>query len=183
MNENFIIKLVDFAGATPFGNKEGREVYQKLLEQLDDHPTRKIIGISLSGITRTDASFPRESVISLAKSRNGEKGFFLQDFVSRDLMDNWDYAAKAKDLTMIVITLKGYELIGKALHPGSKTLLDFIMEHGTITTSAVSKAFDISAQNASAKLKKLLSAGLVLATKQTAESGGIEFVYTAIQKN
>lgn len=182
MKENIIIKLYDFVGDSAFGNKEGRNVYQKLLDQLDDHPDKKIIGISLEGITRTDASFPRESVVSLAKLKSGEKGFFLQDFVSKDLMDNWDYAAKAKDLTMIVIAEKGYELIGKELNPGSKTLLDFVMEHGTVTTSAVSKAFDISAPNASAKLKKLLSVGLVLATKQTAETGGMEFVYTAIQK-
>lgn len=182
MNENIVIKLSDIVGDSAFGNKEGREVFHKLLDQLDNHPDKKIIGISLAGVSRTDASFPRESVISLAKSRNGEKGFFLQDFVSRDLMDNWDYAAKAKDQTMIVLVGEGYELIGKVINPGSKNLLDFVMEHGTVTTSMVSKFFDISAQNASAKLKKLLSVGLVLATKQTAESGGMEFVYTAIKK-
>lgn len=182
MNENIIIKLFDLVGDSAFGNKEGREIYQKLLEQLDEHSDKKIIGISLDGVTRTDASFPRESVVSLAKSRNGEKGFYLQGFASRDLMDNWDYAAKAKDQTMIVLVDKGYELIGKALNPGSKSLLDFVMEHGTVTTSLVSKEFDISAQNASAKLKKLSSVGLVLATKQAAETGGMEFVYTAIKK-
>lgn len=181
MNENIIIKLSDFVGDSAFGNKEGREVYQKLLDQLDNHPDKKIIGISLAGIKRTDASFPRESVVSLAKSRNGEKGFFLLDFTSRDLMDNWDYAAKAKDQTIIVIVDGGYELIGKSLNPGTKSLLDFVMDNGTVTTSTVAKSFDISAQNASAKLKKLLSVGLVLATKQAAESGGMEFVYTAIK--
>lgn len=182
MKENFIIKIADFVGDSAFGNKEGREVFQKLLDQLDYHPDKNIIGISLKGISRTDASFPRESVVSLAKSRNGEKGFFLQDFKTRDLMDNWDYAAKAKDQTMIVITKDGYELIGKDINQGSKNLLDFVMKNLTVTTSMVAKEFDISAQNASAKLKKLLSVGLVLATKQTAESGGLEFVYTAIQK-
>ena len=181
MNENVIIKLFDFVGDSAFGNKEGREVYQKLLDKLDEHPDKRIIGISLDGVSRTDASFPRESVVSLAKSRNGEKGFFLRGFVSRDLMDNWDYAAKAKDQTMIVVMDEGYELIGKALNQGSKDLLDFVMEHRIVTTSMVSKSFDISAQNASAKLKKLLSVGLVLATKRTAETGGMEFVYTAIK--
>ncbi|GAB6906278.1 conserved hypothetical protein [Desulfosarcina cetonica] len=182
MNENIIIKLSDFVGDSAFGNKEGREVYQKLLDRLDAHPDKKIIGISLAGITRTDASFPRESVISLVKSRNGEKGFYLQDFASRDLMDNWDYAAKAKGLTMIVIVDDGYELIGVDITPSAKELLDFAMKHRTVTTSMISSEFDISAQNASAKLKKLSSVGLVLATKQTAETGGMEFVYTAIQK-
>ena len=181
MNENIIIKLFDFVGDSAFGNKEGREIYQKLLDKLDQYPDKKIIGISLDGVSRTDASFPRESIVSLAKSRNGEKGFFLQGFASRDLMDNWDYAAKAKDQTMIVVMEDGYELIGKALHPGAKDLLDFVMENRTVTTSMVSKSFDISAQNASAKLKKLLSVGLVLATKRTAETGGMEFVYTAIK--
>ena len=108
MKENFIISLYDLIGdSSAFGNHEGREIYQKLLSALDEHPDKKIIGISLIGITRTDASFPRESVISLAKSRKGEKGFYLQDFASRDLMDNWDYAAKAKEQNMIICTDNG----------------------------------------------------------------------------
>ena len=182
MNENIIIKLFDFVGDSAFGNKEGRETYQKLLDKLDAHPDKKIIGISLDGITRTDASFPRESVVSLVKSRNGEKGFYLQDFASRDLMDNWDYAAKAKGQTIVILVDNGYELIGIDIPPSAKNILDFAMKNKRVTTSMISSEFDISAQNASAKLKKLSSLGLLLATKQTAETGGMEFVYTAIQK-
>lgn len=184
MNENFVIDLLDLAGsATPFGNIEGREVYQKLLACLDSHPDKNIVGISLSGITRTDASFPRESVISLAKAKRGEKGFYLKDFASRDLMDNWNYAAIAKDQAIIVLTDSGYELLGNDISSGLRFLLDFVMKNKTVTTSKVAKELDVSAQNASAKLKKLLSMGLVLGAKQVAETGGMEFIYTAIQNN
>jgi len=184
MNENYIINLLDLADSpTPFGNLEGREVNLKLLSALDAHPSKNVVGISLKGITRTDASFPRESVISLAKAKRGEKGFYLQDFVSTDLMDNWRYAAIAKEQPLIVFTDDGYELLGNDISTGLKALLDFVMKSKVVTTSKVAEEFDVTAQNASAKLKKLLSTGLVLGSKQAAESGGIEFVYTAIRKN
>ena len=183
MDQNFTLKLYDLIGdSTAFGNDEGRHVYQKLLAELDKHPDKNVIGISLDGVTRTDASFPRESVISLAKSRSGEKGFYLEGFTSRDLMDNWDYASKAKGQTLIVYEGKNYHLIGNEINVGAKELLDFVMKHKTVTTSKVAEAFDISAQNASAKLKKLLSLGLVLGSKQAAESGGMEFIFSSIRK-
>ena len=184
MKENIVFRLRELIGdSSAFGNDKGREVFQKLLFELDAYPSKNIFGISLSGISMTDASFPRESVISLAKSRKGEKGFYLQDFASPDLLDNWDYAAKAKNQTIIVFIGSSYKLIGSDISPGSKDLLDFVMRSKTVTTSKVAKHFNVTAQNASAKLKKLLSLGLILGTKREAESGGIEFLYTAIQKN
>lgn len=187
MNENYkvIIKLSDLLpdddNTSAFGNDEGREVLHKLSKQLDSYPGKTVIGISLEGIRRTDASFPRESIVSLAKSKKGEKGFFLMDFVSKDLRDNWDYAAKAKEQPMIVLVHDGYEVIGHKLYSGAKELLDFIMGEGVVTTSKVAEKFDVSAQNASGKLKKLYNQGLILASKEVAESGGMEFVYKAIK--
>lgn len=182
MNEKITIKLADLTDSdTAYGNQEGREVYQKLLSVLDNHPSQNIFGISLAGIVRTDASFPRESVVSLAKSRKGEKGFYLQDFLSADLKDNWSYAANAKDQPIIIINDNGYEVLGGSLNSSTKDLLDFVMETRIVTTSMVATRFAVSAQNASSKLKKLYSLGLVLGSKQTAETGGVEFVYTAIQ--
>ena len=185
MNATIIINLYDLLGdSTAFGNDEGREVYQKLCTEIDKHPQNQIWGISLQGISRTDASFPRESVISLAKARRGEKGFFLLDFASKDLRDNWDYAAKAKEQPMIVLegaNSSKYELIGPIFAEGTKPLLDFIMQSSSVTTARVADHFGISAQNASAKLKKLNNQGLLIGTKSVAESGGIEFVYTPIR--
>jgi len=182
MEQALILNLRDILGdSTAFGNQEGRTVYQKLLSELDAHASKNIIGISLNGITRTDASFPRESVISLAKSRRGEKGFYLRDFISDDLFDNWNYAAIAKDQSMIVVTDAGYKLLGKEISDGLMKVLDFIMASGVVTTSIIANHFDVSAQNASAKLKKLISLGLILSSKQAAETGGIEFLYKAIK--
>ena len=50
-----------------FGNREGKEIYQKLLEVVESHPSQKVFGVSLGGVIATDASFPRESIVSLAK--------------------------------------------------------------------------------------------------------------------
>lgn len=183
MEEKIVLRLSELiGGSSAFGNDKGRKVFQKLLSELDAYPGKKIFGISLRGIDMTDASFPRESVILLAKSKRGEKGFYLQDFVSPDLMDNWDYAAKAKNQTIIVFVGGGYKLIGSDISPGLKNLLNFVMRCKTVTTSKVAKHFNVTAQNASARLKKLYSLGLILGVRREAESGGIEFLYTPIQK-
>ena len=179
-----IISLSDITGKKDFlsGNVLGKKVFQDLQRVTDAHPDVAIFGISLKGILATDASFPRESVVSLAKLLCGEKGFFLKDFVSDDLIDNWDYAAKAKNQAIIFQKgSKGYDVIGPDLGAGPRELLDFVMKEGVVTTSKVAKKFDVSAQNASAKMKKLHAMGLVLGSKETAESGGLEFVYQAIR--
>ena len=183
MNETFTVDLYDLVdGDTAYGNAEGREVYQKLVAKLDEYHRASIVGISLERINRTDASFPRESVVSLAKAMSGEKGFYIEKFGSKDLMDNWDYAAKAKGISLIAFVEDSYVLLGESLSAGLKSLLDMIMKAGHVTTAAVAEAFDLSVQNASAKLKKLSSLGLVLGAKRAAETGGVEYVYSAIRK-
>ena len=177
-----IIKLRDIIGKeTAFGNGLGRQVYQKLQAELDAHPASKTIGISFEGMEMMDASFARESVVSLAKAKRGEIGFYLKDFASRDLMDNWDYAAKAKDQPMIVIKDKGFEVIGPELSEGAKELLDFIMKNEVVTTAMAAKKLDIKIPNASVRLKKMLDQGLLLGEKVAAESGGTEYNFLAIK--
>jgi len=185
MNETSnIIKLIELTNSeNAFGNDEGREVFQKLAKKLDEFPSSKIFGISLEGIKRTDASFPRESIISLAKSKRGEKGFFLLDISGEDLLDNWHYAAKAKEQPMIVFSNGDYQVIGPSLSAGASELLSFIMQEGRVTSSMIVNKFGGSPQNASGRLKKLHTQGLVMSTKEVAESGGIEFVYTAIRRS
>lgn len=174
-----LVKLID--GDFPHGNEQGRIAYQKLAIEVDKYPNEIVFGISLKGITATDASFPRESVISLIKSKKGEKGFYLLGFANPDLMDNWDYAAAAKDQPVIVFLEEGYQIIGPTLGTGARDLLDYVMKEGKTTTSKVASKFGVSAQNASAKLKKLFLCGLILGAKESAMSGGMEFVYRAIK--
>lgn len=182
MNQNVItMRLRDFTRDDhPFGNKQGRETLSLISDFVDDHPS-DIYEISLEGIVATDASFPRESVISLAKLSKGEKGFYLTGSLTKDLLDNWHYAAIAKEQPLILKTDDDYSIIGPALNQGAKELLDFVMKEGEVTTSKVVQKFGGSAQNASAKLKKLYSTSLILGSKAVAESGGLEFVYRAIK--
>ncbi len=189
MNKNFpitpIIKLKDLLNGddTAFGNTEGRAVFQKLADAVDELPTHKIIGISLAEMKRTDASFPRESVIAFAKSKRGEKGFYLADFPDQDMFDNWDYAAKAKEQNLIVIEQEGYRVIGPILNAGTTELLDYVYLNDSVTTAKLSDDWGISPPNASAKLKKLYNQGLILGWKESATSGGHEYIYKAIKSD
>lgn len=180
------IRLKDLAGHNIlFGRIKGQELYSKLHSEISNYPESLIFCISLKGIEATDASYPRESVVSLAKTFKGEKGFFIKDIkpTDVDMLDNWDYGCDAKDQTLIVrFSEKEYKVLGPQIPESLKTLLDYVMqEEGEITTSKVASKFGITVQNASGRLKKLQSLGLILARKETAKSGGVEFVYTAIK--
>jgi len=182
MKENLVkIVLVDFTeSAHPFGNRKGREVYQKLLDVVEDHPATSIFVISLKGIKATDASFPRESVVSIAKQFRGEKGFFLTDFNSRDLIDNWSYAAKAKEQPLIIWYDHSHEIIGPDITSSTKDLVEYVIEKGKVTTSKVADDLNLSVQNASTKLKNLVKQGFVLRSEEIADTGGVEFKYHSI---
>lgn len=179
--KSLIIKLIDLVGDSfAFGNEKGREVFGKLQQIVDENPQQNVFGISLEGIEATDASFPRESVVSLAKLLREDKGFYLTGVTSKDLLDNWSYAATAKDQPIFVYD-SSYKIIGPVLTDGTTKLIDFIMRNKFTTTSMVASEFDISTQNASGKLKKLFRQGLILGKKEVAESGGHEFVYIPIK--
>lgn len=166
-----------------FGNPLGRQVFASLQTKLDGLPAESIAEISLAGIRVTDASFARESVISLAKLNAGRTGIFLSSIATPDIFDNWDYAAKAKGQAISVEQSDGtYKTIGPELTAGIRDLFEFAINERTVTTHKVAQHFDISSPNASAKLKKLAEMGLLLGRKETAETGGLEYVYRAIRR-
>lgn len=177
-----MLRLRDFtADDHPFGNVQGRETFRKLLEFIESHPLQKIFGISLEGIEATDASFPRESVVAIAKQYRGEKGFYLQDFNSRDLVDNWRYAAQAKDQPLIIWEGDGFEIIGPSVSSSTEVLIKYVLEKGTVTASKVATDLNLSVANASTRLKRLVSEGYLMRTEEIAESGGIEYLYHAMK--
>ena len=93
-----------------------------------------------------------------------------------------DYAAVAKDQPMLIWNSDGsYKLLGPKFPSSTLELLDFIHQQGEVTTSKVASKFELSTQNASGKLKKMFTQGLILGSKEIAESGGLEFIYTAIK--
>lgn len=174
-----VIKLLELTDGNshPFGNVIGREVFGKLRDFVDSHPIDKVFEVSLEGIEATDSSFPRESVISIAKQLRGEKWFYLSNLSSMDLIDNWDYGAKAKQQSLVVYNGE-HRIIGPDLKSSTKELLDLVLTRGTVSTANVAKELKISVQNASTRLKKLLNEGLIMRVEESSQTGGIEFLYS-----
>lgn len=179
-----ILNLLDFTNKNnhPFGNQQGKETFRKLKDYIDTHSSCSVFGISLADIVATDASFPRESVISIAKIYRESKGFYLLDVQNRDTLDNWDYAAKAKEQPLVVWDKDNYVILGPSLTTASKSLVNYVLTHGPVLASQVATDLGISVQNASTRLKKLVSEGYILRTEVAAESGGIEFIYQPIKQ-
>lgn len=176
-----VIKLLELTNDDHvFGNEDGRDVFLKLKQIVDKHPESDVFGISLEGIVATDASFPRESIVSLAKQYRGEKGFYLTDFISKDLVDNWNYAAQAKEQPLIIWHTNSHEIIGPSITPSTRELVEYVIKQGDVTTSKVAEALNISVQNASTKLKNLVKQGYILRTEEVAGTGGVEYIYRSI---
>lgn len=183
MNQkSVIVKLRDFTkNAHPFGNSEGKEVFRKLLDFVEQNPGAEVFGISLDGIEATDASFPRESVISVAKQLRGEMGFYLADISNRDLIDNWNYAARAKEQPLVIWNDGGFEIIGPELNKSTRDLVEYVLSKGSVLASQVASDLGLSVPNASTRLKTLVSHGFIRRTEDVADSGGIEYRYSAIK--
>ena len=183
MNQNKdVIKLLNFTNDDhPFGNVQGKETFRKLVDYIDDHPSVLIFGISLAGIEATDASFPRESVISVAQKYRELKGFYLEQVQNPDILDNWDYAANVKKQPLVYWNKNKYRVLGPKLTSASTELVSYVLTKGSVGASQTAEDLGISVQNASTRLKKLVNEGYILRTEDVAESGGIEFVYQAIK--
>ena len=185
MKQNSIkTKLIEFSGTNqPIGNIEGKATFRKLSEFVDSHPNYEVFGISLDGIKNTDISFPRESILSIAKLYRGQKGFFLEGMNKddRDLYDNWQGAAEAKNQPLVIWYDNSYEIIGPEISPSNLQLINYVLDNKTVTTSKVAFDLDITVHNASTKLKKLVDQGYIMRSEDIAESGGIEFIYHAIK--
>lgn len=183
MNQNTLrINLRSFTTDDhPFGNVQGKETFRKLADYIDAHPQAKVVGISLADIEATDASFPRESVVAVAKQYRGQKGIFLEGLKSRDIIDNWRYAAIAKEQPLVVWSTNGFEVIGPEISASNTSLIDFVLTKEVVTASQVANDLDMSVQNASTRLKKLVDQGYIMRSEVVAESGGIEYIYHAIK--
>lgn len=183
MKQNSLLaKLIDFtADPNPFGNAKGKEVFQRLRTYIEEHPDTKVFGFSLEGIESTDASFPRESVVAVAKYFRGERGIFLTDLCDRDLIDNWSYAARAKEQPLAIWNDDAFELIGMELNPSTRSLVEYVLKRREVLASQAAADLGLSVQNASTRLKGLVADGYLLRTEEVAESGGIEFKYRAIR--
>ncbi|MBN8431563.1 MarR family transcriptional regulator [Microbulbifer salipaludis] len=178
-----LVKLLELTDNNdhPFGNILGREVFKRLQCVVDMNPLSKSFEISLEGIVATDSSFPRESVIALSKQLRGEKWFYITHVSSLDLIDNWDYAAIAKQQSLVLISDKETRVIGPDAKTSTRELLNFVLSQEGASTANVAKALGISVQNASTRLKNLTNQGLIMRREVSSPTGGIEFLYAGPQ--
>lgn len=186
MNQNssrMQIQLLDLTNSShPFGNAQGKEIFRKICDIVDKNPRTIVFGISLAGIEATDASFPRESVIAAAKYYRGQHWFFLTDLNDRDLIDNWKYAAQAKQQPLVLWHHDdSFEVIGPDISSSASELVEYVLRNRKVSAAKAAADLDLSVPNASTRLKKLVSDGYFLRNEDIADTGGIEYTYEAIR--
>lgn len=178
MNERMTIRLRDFMDRDDaWGTEEGHAVYLKLVHFVERHPGVDIFVVSLDGVSRTDSSFPRESVMEVARRYRKKLGFCIVGTTSQDLLDNWDEAAKKKEQPMVAWFAKGYRLLGPQPSTGKAKVFPFVADRFETRATDVSRTFNWKIANSSMKLKQLWEEGFILRRETGANSGGIEFVY------
>ncbi len=167
--------------ADGWGHAQGRLVFTKLLARVDAHPEARVFRISLDGVRRTDASFPRESVVELARRYRGHRGFCLIDVQDQDLLDNWDAAASKRDQPILAWRGDDCRVLGPRPSRGNDDIFCLLLNEAGATASAAAKKLGIKLNNASTKLKQLLEQGFVLRREEIAASGGVEYTYYVIR--
>lgn len=164
-----------------WGHSQGRKLYQELLACVEANPGIKIFRISLDGVDRFDASFPRESIMELAKRYRGDKGFCFVDVVDPDLIDNLESGAIKKNQPMINWTGESATIIGPPPSPGTVKIFNFVLSQESVKAADAVKSLDIKLNNASTKLKQLWEKGYVMRREEAAATGGVEYIYYRVK--
>lgn len=176
-----IMKLIDFTKEnSPYGTQKGREVFSLMREFIEKQMSTNIFEISFEDIEFADSSFTRESIILLAQLYKGRKGLYISSIYDQDIIDNIDYIAQILKQPICIKVDQRIQVLGPKLTKTNLEILDLIIKKKKVTAALVASEFDISVPNASSKLKKLVDDGYVLRFEETAESGGIEFIYHSI---
>lgn len=158
------------------GSKAGAELLAKLRACTLEKYT--ILHLSFEGIRCIDACAVRESLASLQKMNIGKLGIVVTNIENQDVIDNLLLGFKAKGLPLITLNSDYTVSVHTNGITTAKPVLEHIYKTGETTTSTLIKPFDLSAPNASAKLKKLSENGFLNCRKETAESGGIEYIFS-----
>jgi hypothetical protein len=176
------ITLRDYMpGPDGWGNIMGRQVHEKLRELVEAHPEEIIFSLSLAGIEHTDASFPRESVVELARSYRGRRGFCLIDATDPDLLDNWEAAALKREQPLTVWRGERPHILGPQPGEGVREMLNYVLSMHSTSTSEAAQSLHLKIPNASNKLKQLWQEGYILRRERMATSGGVEYEYYRIK--
>ncbi len=164
-----------------WGRSQGRDVYQRLLRLVEDHPGTSVFKVSMKGVERVDISFASETVVELARRYRGNKGFCLIDLTDPDLIENFDAAAAKKAQPLLVWQGKSGRVIGIEPTQGCREAFQFALQRPQARAAQFAESKkDMSIANASMKFKQLWEQGFLLRQESTADSGGVEYVYQRI---
>lgn len=182
MNETrATIRLRDLMETTyGWGRDQGRDVFQRMLKEVEANPGKPVIEVSLKDVERADISFASETVVEIARRYRGNKGFCLTHVANKDLLENLEAAAGKKAQPLMVWEGNNGQVIGVQPSQGNIATFEYLLTKPSVTASEVASALDLQITNASTKLKQLWEQGFVLRRQETAESGGVEFRYFAI---
>ncbi|WP_407332554.1 hypothetical protein [Enterovibrio sp. 27052020O] len=184
------IKLVDFMDfdANPDGTKDGwgvedgQLVAKGIAEFIAWKTEVDIFDISLEGVRRIDASFPREAFLRQALEHVGKKGFFISHVANEVLLDNIRAGADKLSFPVHAECNGFWELLGPKPKRTQQALYDFVMDKGWVAASDIAESLDLKINNASNKLKELVTSGLLMRKEGIAESGGVEYYYFPLKK-
>ena len=82
---------------------------------------------------------------------------------------------------MLIWNNDEYQLIGIEPKLGLKVVLEFALSKPAVTAAEVSKELGLKLNNASMKLKQLVTEGFLVRQEEIAPSGGKEFYYYRIK--
>jgi hypothetical protein len=177
-----VLPLRDFmARPEGWGRNEGRNVYQRMIDFVENSPGTIVFKISMKDVQRIDISFASETVIELARRYRRSKGFCLIDLNDEDMIENLDAAAVKKEQPILVWRGKSARLVGMEPSEGTREAFQFALTrpHSRAAEFAGEKR-GMSIANASMKFKQLWEQGFLLRREAAAESGGVEYVYHRI---
>lgn len=184
MNESrLIIHLKEFMDSSEgWGRSQGREVYQKLIDYVEAHPGVMVFHVSIEGIRRVDISFASETVIEIAKKYRSTKGFCFIDLKDKDMLENWDAAAERKVQPIMVWDGNFSSVIGVQPSQGNLAAFHFALDKRRIRAAEfAADSPNMSIANASTKFKNLYEQGFLLRREESADSGGVEYLYYIIK--
>lgn len=164
-----------------WGRDQGRFVYQRLLSAVEVGAGSPIIRLSMKGVHRIDISFASETIVELARRYRGTRGICLCDVVDPDVIENIDAAAKKKEQPLMLREGKSLRVVGVQPTEGCREAFDFALSRPQVrATEFMQTKSKMSIANASMKFKQLWEQGFLLRRENSAETGGVEFVYQRI---
>ena len=158
-----------------FGSTAGALVLDKL-QKLKIQPG-SVLEVDFSGMRVVDACFIRDSLAAYVKLNCENIGLFVSNLENVDVVENTAIGFKAKGLPMLMKSSDGSGTVIADYPASLRVLIRNVYSKAEITSRQLAIELDVSSPNASAKLKKLFSLGLLLGKKVQAESGGHEYLY------